>query len=103
MGLMERWGVTGKKEVGLILLTFICTGTTVMLLKPFLKELTGLGEIEPKWLGSLIYFVGVLPLYMLLLVAYGGLFGQYTFFRNRVLRNIGLGGKSTKDQSGVQK
>ncbi len=74
----KRWGVsTGR--VLLILLVFACTGTTVMLLKhPVVSLFTEHGE-QPL-LFSILYYILILPIYNLILLIYGALFGQFKFF-----------------------
>ncbi len=76
--LEQRWGV-GPWRVVLILLVFACTGTTVLLLKrPIVAFFTGEGD--PSLLFSVIYYVLILPIYNVLLLLYGALFGQFKFF-----------------------
>ncbi|MFN0201353.1 MAG: DUF6787 family protein [Bacteroidia bacterium] len=78
--LRERWGLENNRQVIFVLLVFALTGTTVVKLKPFLQEITGLNLLDPKWLRSIIYFIAVLPIYQLFLLGYGFLFGLFSFF-----------------------
>ncbi len=74
----KRWGV-GPVRVVLILLAFACTGLTVMLLKrPVVGFFTEDGE-QPL-LFSILYYILILPFYNLVLLVYGALLGQFTFF-----------------------
>jgi hypothetical protein len=76
--LAVRWGVAPSRVL-VILLVFVCTGTTVMLLKrPVISWVADGGE-APGWF-TLLYYVLILPVYNLLLLAYGALFGQFRFF-----------------------
>lgn len=76
--LRRRWGVS-TRQVFLILLTFSCAGTTVLLLKrPIVAAFVGDGE-QPL-LFSVAYYVLILPVYNAILLAYGALFGQFRFF-----------------------
>lgn len=76
--LAKRWGVSPQRVI-IILVVFICTGFTVMFLKrPLVSLVAGEGE-KPLWF-SIAYYVLILPLYNLLLLAYGALFGQFRFF-----------------------
>ncbi|MEZ4788677.1 MAG: DUF6787 family protein [Flavobacteriales bacterium] len=62
-----------------ILLVFACTGTTVLLLKrPVVAYFAGDGE--RSMLFSLLYYLLILPVYNVLLLLYGALFGQFRFF-----------------------
>lgn len=74
----KRWGV-GPGRVVLILLVFACTGFTVMFLKrPVVALFTEEGD-QPL-LFSILYYILILPVYNLILLVYGALFGQFKFF-----------------------
>ncbi|MCB9164743.1 MAG: prolipoprotein diacylglyceryl transferase [Flavobacteriales bacterium] len=74
----DRWAV-GPGRVIVILLVFACTGTTVLLLKrPVVAYFAGDGE--RSMLFSLLYYLLILPVYNVLLLLYGALFGQFRFF-----------------------
>jgi len=76
--LRAHWGVSTAR-VFLILLTFACTGTTVLLIKrPLLAALTGGGE--PPLALTVAYYALILPIYNVILLGYGALFGQFEFF-----------------------
>ena len=63
----------------LILLVFTCTGFTVLFIKnPLLTWLAG--EEGNSTLASVLYYVFILPLYNVLLLGYGFVFGQFRFF-----------------------
>lgn len=70
--LRERWGLIHTYQVWLVMLVFCLTGTSIMLLKPYFIELTGI----PKWL----YYLIILPIYQVVLLMYGSLFGLGKFF-----------------------
>ena len=75
--LRERWGVSAR-QVFIILTVFACTGFTVMFLKrPVVSVFTG---GEQSTLFTVMYYVMILPIYNLLLLVYGFLFGQFRFF-----------------------
>ncbi len=76
--LEKRWKVT-RVQVFVILLVFACTGFTVMFLKrPIVGFFTEGGE-QPI-LFSIIYYILILPVYNLILLFYGFVFGQFKFF-----------------------
>ena len=70
--LRERWGLQHNYQVWLVLLVFALTGTSIMLLKPHFVAFTGI----PKWL----YYLIILPIYQIVLLCYGYLFGLGKFF-----------------------
>ena len=76
--LKRRWKVKSATQVIIILVVFACTGFTVMFLKPVITEVLFFGE-KPGWF-SVIYWVLILPLYNLILLFYGFVFGQFNFF-----------------------
>lgn len=76
--LQKRWGVSAS-QVFIILLVFACTGFTVMFLKkPIVSFFTEGGE--KSILFSVIYYILILPVYNVILLIYGAIFGQFKFF-----------------------
>ncbi|WP_424493568.1 DUF6787 family protein [Salinimicrobium sp. GXAS 041] len=85
--LKERWGISSTGQIILIIIVFGLTGSSsVYVAKPVL-EIIGLSRMnfsqELFW-GGISYYalriVLVFPIYQVLLVAYGWLFGQFKFF-----------------------
>ncbi|MBS1489151.1 MAG: hypothetical protein JSS93_01355 [Bacteroidetes bacterium] len=76
--LQHRWNAKNSWQVIAILLTFICTGFTVLLIKkPILLFL--FGSDIPLW-AKVVYYLLILPIYNLFLLGYGFLLGQFNFF-----------------------
>ena len=73
--LKERWKVRSGIQVILILIVFACTGYSVILI----KHLIGI-SIESPLSHRVLSYVGVLPIYNVMLLGYGFLFGQFRFF-----------------------
>jgi len=79
--LKDRWKLKNTWQVIVILIVFACTGTTVLLIKrPLFTYWFPEGE-KPLW-ANITYYVMILPIYNILLLAYGFVFGQFTFFWN---------------------
>lgn len=77
--LQVRWKVNSVSQVLLILTTFALTGTTVVYIsKPLLAAIFGPDGV-PVW-AKFIYYILILPVYNLFLLAYGFLLGQFSFF-----------------------
>lgn len=77
--LMEKWELESVKQVIIILIVFALTGSTVLIIKrPIFEFASQNGEV-PTWV-SVVYYVLILPIYNLFLLAYGFLFGQFNFF-----------------------
>jgi len=77
--LKTRWGLDTLWQVVLVLLVFTCTGFTVLFIKEPLLELI-VGDGEKQWWMTVLYFLLILPVYNVLLLAYGFIFGQFHFF-----------------------
>ena len=76
---MHRWKLGSAFQVVVVLVVFACTGFTVLFIKkPILHFLAG--EEEDTITASVIYYLLILPLYNVILLAYGFLFGQFNFF-----------------------
>lgn len=99
--LKERWGIESNFQLIVILVVFSVTGSTaVYVARPFL-EWIGLQPdgFSSAWWGSWIYWIlrilVIFPIYQVLLVIFGAVFGQFSFFWNlekKMLRRMGLGG-----------
>lgn len=77
--LKARWKVKNTFQVVIILVVFACTGTTVALIaKPLLRSIFSPEEI-PLW-ATVAYYIFILPVYNVLLLFYGLIFGQFRFF-----------------------
>jgi hypothetical protein len=76
--LQARWNVTALQAV-IILLVFACTGFTVLFLKEPILSLLGAGEERNFW-HSFFYYLLILPVYNVILLFYGFIFGQFRFF-----------------------
>jgi len=77
--LKARWKVKSASQVILILVVFACTGTTIALIKrPIFNVIFPDGDI-PTWV-KIMYWVLILPIYNVVLLIYGFIFGQFKFF-----------------------
>ena len=98
--LKERWGIKSNFQLIIILVVFSVTGSTaVFVAKPFLNWI-GLQPdgFSDAWWGSWLYWtlriLVIFPIYQVLLVVIGTLFGQFKFFWNlekKMIRRMGLG------------
>jgi len=77
--LRRRWNVNSAWQVVIILVVFACTGFTVLgLKKPVLNLI--LGEGNESGIAKVLYYIFILPVYNIILLAYGFIFGQFNFF-----------------------
>ena len=75
--LKERWQLQHDYQVWLILVVFACTGTTVMLLKPYVMVYF---EEVNRTLFNSVYYILIFPVYNVILLMYGAIFGLFNFF-----------------------
>jgi hypothetical protein len=77
--LQDRWGLKSLFQVVVVLFVFACTGTTILLIKNPILSL-----IDPSFkdsvLFNILYLVFILPIYNIVLLIYGFIFGQFQFF-----------------------
>lgn len=92
--LKERWNVTSNWQLTSIFIVFAITGfSSLQLAKPFLS-LIGIPEtFQPHWLYRILRLVLIFPIYQVLLIFIGFVFGQFNFFwefEKKMLNRIGL-------------
>lgn len=84
--LRDRWQVKSALQAWIILLVFALTGTTIMFLRRILKA--NFDWAQTEWFTYSYYWL-ILPIYNLVLLGYGFLFGQFAFFWNFEKRFFG--------------
>ncbi|MCX2680097.1 diacylglyceryl transferase [Galbibacter sp. EGI 63066] len=92
--LKQRWGVTSNFQLFVIFVVFAITGSCAAKLAAPLAALIGL---DKETLHPLIYWpvriLLIFPIYQVLLIFFGWLFGQFQFFWNfekKMLRWFGI-------------
>ena len=92
--LKEKWGITSNFQIIIILLVFSITGSiAVWIAKPVLN-LVGLDKkgVSP-WIFWPIRIFIIFPIYQILIVVIGALFGQFKFFwafEKKMLSRLGF-------------
>ncbi|TRX37334.1 diacylglyceryl transferase [Flavobacterium sp. ZT3R18] len=93
-GLRQRWGLTSNFQLTLIIIVFAITGSaSAWLSKPFCVWL-GITKEDLGFWFTPIRLLLIFPIYQVLLVAIGFLFGQFKFFwafEKKMLKSMGLG------------
>jgi hypothetical protein len=93
-GLKQRWGLTSNFQLTLIIIVFAITGSaSAWLSKPFCLWL-GITKDDLGYWFTPIRLLLIFPIYQVLLVAIGFLFGQFKFFwafEKKMLKSMGLG------------
>jgi hypothetical protein len=92
--LKERWGIESNFQLTLIFIVFAITGSaSAWLSKPFCYWL-GITKTDLGFWFTPIRLLLIFPIYQVLLVCIGFLFGQFRFFwafEKKMLRSMGLG------------
>lgn len=100
--LKDRWGLTSKRQVAIILIVFACTGFSILYLKKLILPLLGITNESAVSVRILVSIFIILPLYQLVLLIYGFIFGQFRFFwefeKKMFLRMIAPFRKKTADR-----
>ncbi len=93
--LKERWGLTSNLQVVIVLIVFAVTGSTsAYLTKPVTEFFNITKESMSLWLYWPLRILILFPIYQVLLVLTGFVFGQFQFFWNfekKMLKRLGLG------------
>jgi manganese efflux pump family protein len=93
--LKQRWGITSNWQLTIIFVVFAITGSSsVMVSKPILDFFGIARDSMPYFIYIILKIVIVLPVYQVLLVGFGFLFGQFKFFwefEKKMLKAMGLG------------
>jgi hypothetical protein len=97
--LQTKWGVNSLFQVVLILLTFAFTGLTVMFIKNPLLNFMGIDMSTGGFWKSFLYFLFVLPVYQIILLFYGTLLGQFSFFWEKEKQLVRLFSRSRKKEA----
>lgn len=78
--LQHKWGLENTLQVIAVLLTFTLAGSSVVWLRKGLFWLLGYDANTPFWLKTITYLLFIFPTYQTLLLLYGSLLGQFSFF-----------------------
>jgi hypothetical protein len=93
-GLKQRWGLTSNFQLTLVIIVFAITGSaSAWLSKPFCLWL-GITKEDLGFWFTPIRLLLIFPIYQVLLVAIGFLFGQFKFFwafEKKMLKSMGFG------------
>lgn len=98
--LKERWGISSNWQILIIIMVFGLTGSSSLFVAKPVLEFLGLTRMSfsPEFLwGGLSYYalrlLMIFPVYQVLLVTYGWIFGQFQFFwqfEKNMLSRIGF-------------
>ncbi len=91
----QRWNITSTWQLVVIIIVFAITGSSAAYLSKPVLNLVGITKESVSVIGYyLLYIVLIFPIYQVLLVSFGFLFGQFKFFwafEKKMLRSMKLG------------
>ena len=77
-----RWGIHSSWQVIIILIVFSLTGFSTLYLEKLVLDFLEVSTGRVWWIGALIFIFVTIPIYNVVLLAYGFVFGQFKFFWN---------------------
>ena len=87
--LKEKWGITSNFQLVIIFIVFGITGSTsAYITRPVLAIIGITKETMNPWLYWPLSLLLILPVYKVLLIIIGTIFGQHTFFWNFVKKML---------------
>jgi hypothetical protein len=93
--LKERWGIYSNFQLVMILIVFAVTGSSAArLATPFTSFLGITADNFSAWVYWPARILLIFPIYQVLLIFFGFIFGQFKFFWNfekKMLSRMGLG------------
>ena len=92
--LKERWGIESNWQLFVIFLVFAITGSTATKLASPVVNLLGINQATSHWyIFWPVRIFLIFPIYQILLVFFGWVFGQFQFFwafEKKMLNRLGL-------------
>lgn len=78
--LKTRWKVDSGLDVVIILVVFACTGFSVVYIKKLLFLWMNIGDQTQTWIRFCLSIFIILPIYQVILLIWGWVFGKFNFF-----------------------
>lgn len=92
--LKQKWGITSNFQLVIVFIVFAITGSlSAYLSKPFTNWLGVTKEMLGFWYLP-VRLIAIFPIYQVLLVVIGAIFGQLKFFwwfEKKMLKGMGFG------------
>jgi hypothetical protein len=93
--LKRKWGIDSDFQLVVVFIVFAVTGSgSVQLSKPILHYF-GIDAIENPWIRVPFRILMIFPVYQVLLLIVGTIFGQFRFFLNLQKRWFRISGKNS--------
>jgi len=89
--LKTKWKINNNRQLLLIFLVFSLAGFSVVKFRKLFFILIGIEDDTSLWIKTITYILFIFPAYQLLLLLYGFLLGQFSFFwekERKLLKSI---------------
>ncbi len=83
-----KWGATSIFQIIATLAAFSLAGSTVVLIRPMFFSWLGYTDQTSFLLKTVTYILFIIPTYQILLLIYGSLLGQFSFFWQKEQRFV---------------
>jgi len=90
--LKERWGVTTNWQLTVIFIVFALTGSTSAKFAGPITDMIGVTKDMGGWIYWPVRILIIFPVYQVILVFFGWLFGEFSFFWQFVKRMFAIFG-----------
>lgn len=91
--LKEKWEIESNLQLIMIFIVFSISGSAALIVR---KQIFNLINYDPDWpfvFKAVLYLITIVPAYQLMLIFFGTLFGQFSFFwkfEKKMLRRFGI-------------
>jgi hypothetical protein len=91
--LKEKWNVDSDLQLIVIFVVFSISGSGALVIRKLVFHWLDYSPDWPFWLSAIVYVLTIVPAYQIMLMLFGTLLGQFTFFWNfekKLLRRFGI-------------
>jgi hypothetical protein len=80
--LKTKWNIQSNFQMAVVFVVFALTGSASLWVAKPVLNLIGLSDEVNPWIRVPLRIILILPVYQIMLLVIGGLFGQFHFFLN---------------------
>jgi hypothetical protein len=93
--LKTKWGITSHFQMVVVFIVFAITGSASLFVARPVLEMVGITNDMNPWIRVPLRIIAILPVYQVMLLVIGSLFGQFRFFLNLQKKWWRIGQKKT--------
>ena len=91
--LKQKWGIESNVQLAIVFTVFAITGSGSLKLAQPILDYFGVSSIQNPWVRIPVRILMILPVYQVLLLVVGTIFGQFRFFFNLQKRWMRFGNR----------